>query len=227
MSALAEKANIGFDQVRNFYKGTNTGIKSVAAMLEAVGARVQWPDERQDVTREVVFANPKLVNVPNCAPPPEAHNYLAVPLVGWSGAGGGVHDPIDLDGNYLMVLRNHPSIRTRSDLIGVKIARWETSMSPLMNPGDIIVVDRRDIYDDPSPPGNIYLVRDPATPGSVMIKRVIFQESLKGNLDIVFYSENASKHPPMVHNYEHVFSSDIENAIVGRVVVCFSDMTDK
>jgi len=196
-------------------------------ILDGLGAKLIEKPERPETVREIVFANPKLVNVPEGAPPPVPHNYLAVPIVGWSGAGGGVDDPIDLDGNYLMVLKNHPSIRTRSDLIGVKIAKWETSMSSLMNPGDIIVVDRKDIYDDPRPPGNIYLVRDPASPPGVMIKRVIIQDNIDGDSDIVFYSENASKHPPMVYNYNKIFDGNFESAVVGRVVVCFSDMTDK
>jgi len=227
MSALAEKAKIGFDQVRNFYKGTNTGIKSVAAMLEAVGARVQWPDERQDVTKDVVFANPKLVNVPEGAQPPESHNYLAVPMVGMSGAGRGMNDPVVPDGNYLMVIRNHPSIMRRSNLIGVKIGRGETSMRGLLNPGDIVVVDRNDIRNPPRPPGNIFLVRDPDSEEGAMVKRVVFRESRKGTMDIVFYSENAAEHPPMVYDFQETFEGEVERALIGRVVVCFSDMTDK
>jgi len=195
--------------------------------LETLGAKIVFPGENQDMTREVVFANPKLVNVPDGAPPPVPHNYLAVPMVGWSGAGTGVDDPILPDGNYLMVIRNHSSIRTRTNLIGVKIAKGETSMKGLMNPGDIVVVDRDDIPKNPMPPGNIYLVRDPDSPGGVMIKRVIFQESKKGNLDIVFYSENAADHPPKVFDFHETFSDNAAEAIVGRVVVCFANMTDK
>jgi hypothetical protein len=202
-------------------------FETLGKLADVLGLKIVAKDQKRETVREVVFANPKMVNVPEGAPTPSPHNYLAVPMVGWSGAGGGVNDPIDLDGNYLMVLKNHPSVRTRSDLIGVKIAKWETSMSPLMNPGDIIVVDRQDIYDDPRPPGNIYLVRDPDSPPGVMIKRVIFQESKGDELDLVFYSENAAKHPPKVHNFGDIFQSNIENALVGRVVVCFSDMTDK
>lgn len=196
-------------------------------LLDAVGARIVFPGERQELTREVVFANPKLVNVPEGAPPPVAHNYLAVPMVAWSGAGTGVDEPIELDGNYLMVIQNHSSIRTRTNLIGVRIARGETSMTGLMNPGDIVVVDREDIPKNPKPPGNIYLVRDPDSPGGVMIKRVIFQESKKGNLDIVFYSQDATNHPPKVFDFHEAFEDSVAKAIVGRVVVCFSDMTDK
>lgn len=195
--------------------------------LETLGAKIVLPGERQDMTHEVVFANPKIVNVPDGSPLPIAHNYLAVPMVGWSGAGTGVDDPILPDGNYLMVIRNHSAIRTRTNLIGVKIAKGETSMKGLMNPGDIVVVDRDDIPKNPIPPGNIYLVRDPDSPGGVMIKRVIFQESKKGNLDIVFYSENAADHPPKVFDFHETFGDNATEAIVGRVVVCFSDMTDK
>ncbi|MGE4442731.1 MAG: helix-turn-helix transcriptional regulator [Desulfomicrobium sp.] len=195
--------------------------------IETLGAKLIFPGDRQDMTRDVIFANPRMVNVPEGSPPPEAHNYLAVPMVGWSGAGTGVDDPIEPDGNYLMVIRKHPSVRTRTNLIGVKIAKGETSMKGLMNPGDIVVVDRDDIPKNPKPPGNIYLVRDPDSPGGVMIKRVIFQESKKGNLDIVFYSENAAEHPPKVFDFHDTFEDNAAAAIVGRVVVCFSDMTDK
>lgn len=214
-----------------FYKAiAGTQAPSAAnfmGWLDTLGAKIVFPDERQDLTREVIFANPKLVNVPEGSPLPVPHNYLAVPMVGWSGAGTGVDDPILPDGNYLMVIRNHSSIRTRTNLIGVKIARGETSMKGLMNPGDIIVVDRDDIPKNPKPPGNIYLVHDPDSPGGVMIKRVIFQESKKGNLDIVFYSDNAPSNPPKVFDFHEIFDDDIMKAIVGRVVVCFADMTDK
>lgn len=202
-------------------------LDKLGPVLDAVGAKIVFPGDRRDMTREVIFAAPRLVNVPESAPPPEAHNYLAVPMVGWSGAGTGVDDPIEPDGNYLMIIRNHPSVRTRTNLIGVKIAKGETSMKGLMNPGDIVVVDRDDIPKNPKPPGNIYLVRDPDSPGGVMIKRVIFQESKKGNLDIVFYSENAADHPPKVFDFHETFWGNAAEAIVGRVVVCFSDMTDK
>jgi hypothetical protein len=202
-------------------------FEDLADVLDKLGARIVFPGAQQEMTREVVFANPKLVNVPEGAPPPVAHNYLAVPMVAWSGAGTGVDEPIELDGNYLMVIQNHPSIRTRTNLIGVRIAKGETSMTGLMNPGDIVVVDREDIPKNPKPPGNIYLVRDPDSPGGVMIKRVIFQESKKGNLDIVFYSQDATNHPPKVFDFHETFEDSVVKAIVGRVVVCFSDMTDK
>jgi lambda repressor-like predicted transcriptional regulator len=227
MADLARKAGINHDQVARFYKGTKTNYEHVAAMLEAVGARVLWPDERQDLTREVVFANPKMVNVPDGAQPPESHNYLAVPMVGMSGAGRGMNDPVVPDGNYLMVIRNHPSIMRRSNLIGVKIGRGETSMKGLLNPGDIVVVDRNDIRNPPRPPGNIFLVRDPDSEEGAMVKRVVFRESRKGTMDIVFYSENAAEHPPMVYDFQETFEGEVERALIGRVVVCFSDMTDK
>lgn len=196
-------------------------------LLDAVGARIIFPDEHQDMTREAIFADYRLVNTPNGAPPPTDSHYLAVPMVGMSGAGTGMNDPIVPDGNYLMVIRNHPSIMRRSNLIGVKIGKGETSMKGLLNPGDIVVVDRADIINPPRLPGNIYLVRDPDSEEGAMVKRVVFRESKKGTLDIVFYSENAAEHPPMVYDFQETFEGNVERALIGRVVVCFSDMTDK
>lgn len=199
-------------------------LGQLAPVLDALGARVVFPGG-EELTRSVTFAQPRLVNVPPGSPLPQDDRYLAVPLVGMAGAGRGLSDPRDLDGDYLMVLKSHPSVHLRTNLIGVQIGKKEESMRGLINPGDIVVVDRGDLRAG-KPPGNIFLVRDPDSEGGAMVKRVVFRED-RGRMLIVFYSENSAEYPPDIYDFETDFGGEPESALIGRVVVSFSDMTTK
>lgn len=97
-------------------------------------------------------------------------------------------------------------------------------MQPLLNPDDIVLVNRADI--DISKPGHIMLVRDPVD-GSGMITRVSVQPAANNDWSIQFYSDNAAQNPPMLYSLREDYNGELSNAIVGRVIWAWSDVRGK
>ena len=96
-------------------------------------------------------------------------------------------------------------------------------MTPLLNPLDIVLVDRDDR--DVSKPGHIMLVLDPE--GQGMIKRVSAEEQNNGDFSVVYYSDNAMENPPMCYSLRKDFLNDWDRAVVGRVIWAWSDVREK
>lgn len=194
-------------------------------VIDALGARLVFPDqdERERArTREVAFVNAKIVNAEHNAPPVIPEDYLAVPLVSEAGAGPGIV-PTSEHESWFLVYRNEPSIRTRSNLIAVRIAKDSNSMSPTLSPGDIVLVDRNDRAAGQAP-GRIWLVMEPD--GSGKVKRVKLDYCKERRLTrLTFYSDNVQEHPPEIFTLEDDYEGDIERAIVGRVVWAWSDVS--
>jgi len=176
-------------------------------------------------TREVCYVAPKRLSVEDVdSPIPE--DYIAVPLaVGEVAAGSGMV-PQDFIKSWVLVWKNHESVRLRSNLVAVEVGKGQTSMTPTLHPQDILLVDRDDYRDRFKPPGNIFLVRDPDGDGGVAVKRVTVKPN-NGDLNITFYSDNAIEHPPTSFSLEEDFEGEISRAIVGRVVWAWSDMSRK
>ena len=228
-SDLSKATGISAGSISRFIGKNAVGtIKSdhLAKILEHLGVRLVFPDEFQ-TTKNVQFVSPRMVNVPPGSPPPSDDRWMAVQMVGMAGAGSGIFDPSDA-GEYLMVLRDHPAVQRRSNLIGVKIHKHERSMLGTIDPEDIVVVDRDDIRHHHKSPGNIYLARDPDGDGEgCMVKRVVF-ETRKDQTNIIYYSDNTKEdYHPKTFDFKKVFDNDPGKALIGRVVVCFSDMTKK
>ena len=97
-------------------------------------------------------------------------------------------------------------------------------MQPILNPGDIVLVDRddRNVKD----PGHMMLVLDPKD-GSGKVKRVAVTDTEDGDCRITYYSDNAATNPPEVYSLRDDFFGDWERSIVGRVVWAWSDVTAK
>ncbi len=220
-SAMARRAKIPHDQVRSFFTGRNVGIKTVTAMLEAVGARIAWPGEEPEMTRDVCWVDSKVVRAGKGQALPPAENYLAVPLVGETGAGPGVMSDDQIK-SWVLVYRHQHAIQLKSDLLAVEIERGSTSMVPLLHPGDIVLVDRED--KKPERRGNIFLVREPHPSSATMIKRVSMKP-IDGDVLLTFYSEDSAENPAESFNLRVDYDNDISNAIVGRCVWVWSDLT--
>lgn len=222
-SEAAKRAGLGQSQVSRLLTGEqNMGIKGVAKLLDALGARLIFADER-DPSREVCFVNPKVVAAGNGLMGPEQEDYYAVPLVEEAGAGAGVFPQGELR-SWFLVWRHQDAIRSRHDLIAVKIARGSNSMLPTLAPGDIVLVDRQDKNADR--PGRIMLVMDPDGAGKV--KRVNVQH-LQDERDyrLTFYSDNAAEHAPEVYSLKRDYGGEWPKAIVGRVIWAWSDVSGK
>lgn len=194
-------------------------MSSLSPILEKIGVTLNQKSSEAD--RDVCFVNAKVVPAGEHIRPPQAEDYIAAPLVGEVGAGPGYVAQDDVE-SWFLVYKHVPAIMHRRDLIAVEIGRHSTSMSPLLNPGDIVLVDRDD--HSVERPGHIMLVRDPD--GSGMIKRVAMNKD-GDDWVIQFYSDNAAKNPPMIYRLNEDFDGDITKAVVGRVIWAWTDVRGK
>ena len=193
----------------------------MAKMLEAIGARLLPPQET--MAREVCFVDAKIAPAGDNLPPPESEDYFAVPLVEEVGAGQGLIAQGELI-SWLLVWRWQESIRHRSNLIAVRLAKDAESMVPMLHPGDIVLIDRgeRSIQTN----GRMWLVLDPLD-GSGKIKRVNakFLADIK-DTRITYYSDNPD-YPPEIYSLRGDFMNDWDRAIAGRVIWAWSDISNK
>ena len=200
------------------YQGAN-----IDKVLTKLGAKIVFPDERADTAREIKWIDAKTVSAGNGQSLPPADDYFAVPLVGEAGAGPGVM-PTEEIKSWVLVYRHQHAVRFKRNLLGVEIDKGSTSMTPLLRPGDIVLVDRDDFH--PSKPGGIFLVREPGQEGGAMVKRVATKE-VNGDMMITFYSENAAENPAETYSLKGHYNDEISHAIVGRCVWAWSDITGK
>ena len=194
-------------------------LAEISPVLDLLGLNLSSP--QKDASRDICFVDAKVVPAGEYVEPPQAEDYLAAPLVGEVGAGPG-YLPQEEVRSWFLVYRNLPAIRHRSDLMAVEIGKHSTSMQPLLNPGDIVLVDRNDR--DVDYPGHIMLVRDPD--GQGMVKRVSVAKT-KDDFVVQFYSDNAVHCPPMVYSLRSDYLGEWERAIVGRVIWAWSDIREK
>jgi hypothetical protein len=207
-------------------RGTRTpALKQISEVFERLGVTLRLPEAPEETTRQVCFVAAKTVPAGELADPPEAENYLAVPLVGEVGAGAGII-PREEILSWVLVYREHRSVMQRSNLLAVEIGKNQRSMIPTLHPGDIVLIDRSDWgQQGHAPPGNIFLVREPGQDGGGMVKRV--STAGKGELaTITFYSDNATEYGPEVYHM-HQYDHDVQQAVVGRVVWAWADLSRK
>jgi transcriptional regulator with XRE-family HTH domain len=194
----------------------------IAPLLEKLGGKF---DVGQNTPREVVFVDAKRTAAAGAAVGPIEENYFAVPMVGEVGAGPGII-PQDEIRSWVLVFRDHHSVRQRHNLLAVEIGKSQTSMMPTLHPLDIVLVDRDDWgqQGNYSPPGNIFMVREPGQEGGAMVKRVAVAG--RGETSTVtFYSDNRDVGPEtyLLSLYEF----DLRRAIVGKVVWSWVDLSRK
>lgn len=223
--ALAEKTNVSQSSLSRFMNNQG-GIQSDAfsKILESLGAKVIFPDEERNRPREVCWVDAKIVGAINGAPPPHAEKYLAVPLAEGPVAAGPGMIPEDEVKSWVLVFRDHPSVRFRSNLVAIEIGKGQESMEPLLHPLDLVLVDKDDTR--PEPDGQIFLVREPDA--SVTVKRVYVQRD-EAEIMLNFVSDNPNKrrYPPMLYNLRSKYGGEIANAIVGKCVWAWTDLTRK
>lgn len=217
---MADALDVDPSQLNRFLSGQRgLTLESLGRMLDKLGARVAFPDEQADTVREVRF----VTAAGSGRPGPVPEDYLAVPMAASPvAAGPGIIPDDSLDG-WVLVWRQHESVRHRSNLVAVQVGQRETSMVPALHPGDIVLVDRADRALDPA--GRIMLVTEPGE-GGAMVKRVA-SKRLDGDMELIFYSDNSRLFPPMVYRLERDYGGDISRAVAGAVVWAWSDMTRK
>jgi len=227
-SALAEKAGVGQPNVSKFLSGKAIPrFDTVARILEALGAKILFPDEERDTTKSVVFVSAKRSGgVADAVGAPAAENYMAIPLAQGAVAAGPGLIPEDAVRGWVLALKDQSSIRYRTNLVAMEVGKGQESMAPTLHPMDIVLVDRDDFR--PEPDGSIFLVREPGPDAEVAVKRV-YTTRKEGQTLLTFVSDNPDRrtYPPSVHSLESDFQGDLRRAIVGRVVWAWSDMTRK
>lgn len=230
---LAFSKRVGIDRasLSRFLEGERglTG-ESIQKIIDTLGYQIFAPDEepypakRHLLSRDVCFVDAKVVSAANGARPPQAENYIAVPLVGQAGAGPGIMPTEDIE-SWVLVYANHHSVMRRSNLLAVEVGKESDSMEPLISPYDIVLVDRDDFVPQQDGRG-IYLVREPGQIGGGMIKRVQVHR-VKGETQVVFYSDNKKYGPEPPRFLDADYGDRWDNAIVGRCVWSWSDLTRK
>ena len=219
---IATKLAIQQASLHRFLKGT-AGISYEAGMKLLSFCGYETKSINEDVSKSVHFVNAKVINAGENLPQIIPDDYLAVPLCNETGAGAGVVQYDEFQ-SWFLVYKNEPSIRWRSNLIAVKIAKGSTSMLPTLAPEDIVLVDRGENFNPRA--GKIYLVAEPD--GSTKVKRVnIDIDKHDRETRIIFYSDNAAENPPEMYNLAEEYEGDITRAIIGRVVWAWSDVSEK
>ena len=221
-SELADFLGVAPGQLHKYTHETGTkNIFKLGAMIDKTGARLVFPDRDEEQSRGVCFVDAKLVPAGTNQRPPQAEDYMAVPLVDEVGAGPGLIPQGELL-SWFLVYKHQDAVRYRRDLIAVQIGKRSTSMVPVLHPGDIVLVDRED--KDTRHAGHMMLVMDPE--GAGKIKRVAVEQR-DNDFRIIYYSDNAAENPPEIYSFRDDFLKDWNRAIVGRVVWAWSDVSNK
>lgn len=228
---LAKRLGIQQSTISRFINDAGKGISFEPALkiLNYLGYEIGRYGQAGQVntTREICFVDARTTPSGEGLPPPISEAYVAVPLVGDVGAGPGMVAEERLEG-WVLVLKDQQSIRTRSNLLAVEVGKNQFSMIPTLHPGDLVLVDRDDWGQHGSyqSPGNIFLVREPGQEGGGKIKRV--SVAGRGNNTIItFYSDNSEEYEPEPHIVSQDYNGDLREAIVGRVVWAWSDVSRK
>ena len=124
---------------------------------------------------------------------------------------------------YIQIPKNNEYIKYRHALVALELPADSTSMSPSLNPGDLLIVDIHDRIPQ-SAPGNIYLVCDPATEKALV--RRVGKTHKKGNDFLVYYTDNTLVTPTMF-NIETELGGRLENGLKGKLVAAFCNMSLK
>lgn len=221
--AFAEQLGINPPTLTRWLSGQRVpSFAALAPILDAMGADLIFRGEGEP-SREVCFVSPKRLNVID-AETPIPEDYIAVPLASGEVAAGRGMIAEDQIKSWVLVWKNHDSVRFRTNLMAVEIGKGQSSMVPTLHPQDILLVDRDDFNSRFTPPGNIFLVREPDD--SVTVKRVTIKQR-NGDMMLTFYSDNAVEHPPMSYSLGEDYQGDVSRAVVGRVVWAWSDMSRK
>jgi len=218
---MADALGIDPSQLNRFLDGERgLSVESLGRILDGLGARVVLPGDAGEPAHEVRFVSPRVDGAASDATPPDAKDYIAVPLVSLAAAAkSGRIDPADIHG-WMLVWRRHESVRFRTDLVAASIAAGEDGLAPVLRAGDVVLIDRGE--KSPDPAGKIMLVRDPD--GACAVRRVATQ-SAADDLELVFYADSPRDTPPRVRRLRRDYAGDLGRAIAGRVVWAWSDMT--
>lgn len=218
---MAEALNLDPSQLGRFLKGERgLTVESLGRVLDGLGARLEFPGGG-DSARQVCFVSADKSPAAAAGPGPRPEDFLAVPLVSLEHAALAGLIPESLVQGWLLVWRDQDSLRRRSDLAAARVPEGDLSMVPALHPGDLVLVDRADRAPHD---GGLMLVSGPA--GTPRIRRVAVRP-LDNDSELVLYSDNPREYPPQSLRLARDLFGDPANALAGRVLFAWSDMTRK
>ncbi|TVM35637.1 helix-turn-helix transcriptional regulator [Oceanidesulfovibrio marinus] len=229
-AAIHRATGVGQSTLSNIKHGKHSPkFEKIATLLEHFGAQIVFPGDAQPETvKSICFVSPKITGVDpyvhmahDARATPDEDNYLAIPVVNRVGAGGGYMEEKEVR-DWMIAYRPALPQPVSSNLVAVTVAKDQYSMVPLIFPGDILLVDRNDY--EPKPPGSIMLVIEPEPDRGERIKRVATKRR-DGDMEITFYSQDAERYPPDTYYLNRDYGGDIRNAIGGRVLWGWTDIT--
>lgn len=144
---------------------------------------------------------------------PSAEDYIAVPVVKNPDllVGDDFFVPQSNIAATTMSLATYKTARGRKHQVGLFIR--DNSMAPLLEPGDVVYVDRADTAVHSY--GHLYLVRDAAT-GHVCVRRVE-EQVLENDTMLHFYADSKDVSPAHYSVNQH-YKGNRRDAILGRVL---------
>jgi hypothetical protein len=208
-----------------FYKifqGKQTNAEDYLGWLERLGAKIILPDDAAELSREVKFVNILKNGEGQHLPLPSSEKFRAIPLVASEIAAGPGLLPDDRIISWVVIDTTEPLVQRRSSLLAVRVAKKQRSMMPLIQPGDILFVDRHD--KEVRHEGSMFLVRDPDEGEAV--KKVKFF-TRRGRDLVTFYSLNADEFPPDTYSLDDDFHGSLDEVIIGRVIGLWADLTKR
>lgn len=224
-SDIAQACNVQPMYVHRLLHGKRSkNSQKLFGFIESLGGKIVFSKDDAETTKSVYFVKPKIVSsAPDCGLVDE--NYIAVPLASMPVAAGQGIIPEEKIKSWVLVWTGQEAVRHRSNLVAVEVGMGQRSMEPTLHPGDIVLVDRNDRIPQ-GRQGNIYLVRAPSSDeAGLAIKRVALQKKNSHDL-VVFYSDN-NEFAPEVYSLDSDYNDDIRQAVLGRVIWSWSDMSKK
>lgn len=199
---------------------TNEGIKEGSNIdkflkfLEKLGVSLRLHGSEEQP--RVIFANPRIHDDYKHLPHPDQKDYRCIPLTDMEvAAGPGLSMPDDPALKSWVLIYSQELALRQIRLMAARVGRDQKSMTPVIQPGDIVVIDKDD--KDIKRPG-IFMVRDKEE--GIAMKRVkYFIKNKKPS--VTFYSENAAEYPPSTYElneYDIHPDKAVDKAIVGRCI---------
>lgn len=145
--------------------------------------------------------------------------YAAVPLLKDPDAiiGDDLFVPEANIASYALPMADSKTVRNRPHVVAINVT--DNAMSPLLDPGDLVYIDRADVAVHGH--GEIFLVRDAKT-GAAVIRRVCEYEE-DGELYLLYSADNP-KVPPRHYSVRKHFGGNRRQAILGRAVTARVDL---
>lgn len=214
VSALARETGVARQTIGKWLAGTtgpsNANLAKIMAYLGVRPVQVGQEQVEPVSFASVQFDGQKV---------PSQDDYAAVPIIKNPDAidGNDLFIPQENIAGYALPMADSKTVRNRPHVVCIRVT--DTAMSPLLDPGDLVYVDRADVTVHGH--GELFLVRDSKT-GAAYIRRVTEYEE-DGEIFLLYTADNP-KIPPRHYSVRKHFGGNRRQAILGRAVTARVDL---